>query len=181
MLPDQTALIVNEAFVSETIKDYKDEVTALKAECARLQEALDQCKFSAKLIESDDAKTRFYTGFPTYVHFTLFLGLVQEKAAELKTWKGASTKEPKDNMPGVRPWRNLHIADQLFAVLVRLRLGLTGADVATRLCIPESTFCRMFTTWILFLSKELSLLFPWPSREKIDSWMPKSFRSRYIL
>ena len=47
------------------------------------------------------------------------------------------------------------ITDQLFAVLARLRLGLTGADVAARLDIPGSSYCQLFSTWILFLSKEL--------------------------
>ena len=33
----------------------------------------------------------------------------------------------------------------------------------------------MFTTWILFLSRELRALFQFPSRKQIVQWMPKSF------
>ena len=35
----------------------------------------------------------------------------------------------------------------------------------------------MFTTWILFLSKELRILFPFPSRKQTVQWMPKCFNN----
>ena len=51
-------------------------------------------------------------------------------------------------------------SNQLFAVLIRLQRGLESLDVCTRFKISETTYSRMFSTWILFLSKELQALFP---------------------
>ena len=39
----------------------------------------------------------------------------------------------------------------------------------------------MFTTWILFLSKEMRPLFPFPSRQQVVQWMPKCFRNTRII
>ena len=35
----------------------------------------------------------------------------------------------------------------------------------------------MFTTWITFLSKELRLLFPFPSRQQVQQWLPDRFKN----
>ena len=51
-----------------------------------------------------------------------------------------------------------------FAVLMCLRLGLLLEDVADRFGISSTKMSRLFITWVLFLAKELQLLFPWPSK-----------------
>ena len=74
----------------------------------------------------------------------------------------------------------MSIANQLFSVLIRLRLiGLLVADVCVHFKISESMYCRLFTTWIYFLSKELCLLFPFPTRQQVDNWMPRSFKKHF--
>ena len=73
----------------------------------------------------------------------------------------------------------MSLQDQLFAVLVRIRLGLSGADAAARFHMPEASYSRLFTTWIIFLEKELTLLFPWPSRARIQFFMPAQFRRKF--
>lgn len=154
-------------------------IAALEDQCEKLRRDVEKYKFCAHLIRDDHAKTKFYTGFPTYALFEMFYGMIGEKATCLTCWKGSNTKEPKDSKPGNRPFQQLSVKDQLFAVLARLCLGITGSDLAARLCIIESSSSRLFSTWIMFLSKELGLLFPFPSRGIIDSWMPASFRRMY--
>ena len=67
----------------------------------------------------------------------------------------------------------------VFAVLIRLRRGLDSLDVCIQFKISETTYSCMFTTWILFLSKELRALFPFPSRQHLQvvQWMPKCFNN----
>ena len=52
-------------------------------------------------------------------------------------------------------------------------------DVCVRFQISEATYSRLFTTWITFLSKELQLLFPFPSKEQVLQWMPPSFKKYF--
>ena len=42
-----------------------------------------------------------------------------------------------------------------------------------------ASYSRLFATFIPFLAAELKLLFPFPSREKLQFWMPCSFRERF--
>ena len=89
------------------------------------------------------------------------------------------SQDSADTSSGPRPWKSVSIGDQLVAVLVRLRLGIPALDVCVRMGLSESTYSRLFATWIPFLALELRLLFPFPSREITDSWMPRSFRNKY--
>ena len=88
-------------------------------------------------------------------------------------------KESSHSRKPPRPWSSLSIATQLLAILVRLRLSAPALDISTRLGISEATYSRLFATWIPFLARELKLLFPFPSRTLIDSWMPRVFRMCY--
>ena len=73
----------------------------------------------------------------------------------------------------------LPVADQLFSVLIRLRRGLDALDVCVRFNFSEATYSRLFTTWITFLSKELRLLFPFPSKKQVSEWMPSVFKQHF--
>ena len=66
---------------------------------------------------------------------------------------------------------------ELFAVLSRLRLGLSEEDIADRCGIHMSTFSRIILTWIRLLALMLPLLFPWPSKKTVQKYSPPSFSS----
>ena len=163
----------------ETLHELRAEVTLLREKCIVLGKQVTAAHFGVHWIEGDNKKCRFWTGLPTCAHFQLLLRHLEPKASKLTAWRGEETKDPGPVKPGPRPWRELGIADQLFAVLVRLRHGSSGADIAARMRLPESSFSRLFSTWVLFLSSELSSLFPWPSRTLIQRHMPQVFRDKF--
>lgn len=129
----------------------------------------------------NDKLTRLYTGMPTSDSFMALVEYLEPKAQDMIAWNSSQTKELDLNgkQGGTRCFRGMSVANQLFSVLIRLRLGLLVADVCVRFGISEGTYSRLFTTWICFLSKELKLLFPFPSRKQIDEWMPRSFKKHF--
>ena len=162
---------------SVTIISLQKEVAILKSELTR------RPKFCVdSILKDDDKLTRFYTGMPTYQSFIAFVDYLQPKALKLTPWNGTHTKEAvidESKQPGHQGISCLKVCDQLFAVLIRLRRGLDALDVCVRFSISEATYSRLFATWITFLSKELKMLFPFPSREQISQWMPPSFKKYF--
>ena len=71
--------------------------------------------------------------------------------------------------------RKLTLIDEFFAVLMHLRLGLLLEDVADCFGISSTTMSQQFITWVLFLAKELQLLFPWPSKELVQKHASSDF------
>ena len=133
------------------------------------------------VLKDHNKLTRLYTGMPTYDSFLAIVDYLEPKAKEMIAWNSSKTKELdiSGKQSGPRCFSGMSIANQLFSVLIRLRLGLLAADVCVRFKISESMYCRLFTTWICFLSKELRLLFPFPTSQQVDNWMPRSFKKHF--
>ena len=130
------------------------------------------------MLKDNNKLTRFYPGLPTY---DIFLGLVdylKPIVKVIRSWKGNSTNM-EEKQHGLHCFSNLSVANQLFSMLIRLRLGFLITDVSTRFKSPKATYSRMFTTWICLLSKELSQMFPFPSRELVSQWMPRRFKKHF--
>ncbi|CAN7985184.1 unnamed protein product [Ixodes hexagonus] len=61
-------------------------------------------------------------------------------------------------------------------VLVRLRTGMAGREMARNFGVHEGTVSRVFSTWINFLQRELSTLTRFPSLHEIQMYLPHAFR-----
>ena len=158
---------------------------AVETKISVLEEKLkDRPEFSVEtVLKGNDKLTRFYTGMPSYDVFLALSEYLEPKALRLRAWRSSETimssnmDELCQRRSTSRCFMSLSVANQLFAVLIRLRRGLESLDVCIRFKISEATYSRMFTTWISFLSKELRALFPFPSRQQILQWMPKCFNN----
>ena len=73
----------------------------------------------------------------------------------------------------------LFLHDQLFMVLMRLRLGLLERDLAFRFGESESTISRLFQKWINYMYLRLGSLPVWPTWERVKETMPACFRETY--
>lgn len=135
-------------------------------------------EFDVQLLENDDKLTRFYTGLPTYSAFVSLVEYLEPKAKVMIPWNSNQTLEDRVGTTS-HAFKGISVANQLFSVLIRLRLGLVATDVCFRFKFSEAVYSRLFSTWICFLSKELRLLFPFPTREQIDNWMPRKFREHF--
>ncbi|CAN7974768.1 unnamed protein product, partial [Ixodes persulcatus] len=117
-----------------------------------------------------------YTGLPSYQHFaarTAFLDPGDGGCNVLRTESvgGAGASSGRK--------RKLTMENELFLVLVRLRLGLFEHDLAHRFCIAHSTVSRICSSWINFMYLKLSTLPLWAPREAIDATMPGVFTEKY--
>ena len=151
----------------------------LKERVESLESTLKKRVLGHEQIMENDKLTRFYTGFPTYAVFSAFVTYLEPKATRMVAWSGKRTGDVSVAHRGPKPWKNISIQDQLLAVLVRLRLAVPSLDICERMGISEAAYSRLFATWITFLAAELKLLFPFPSRQQIDDWMPRCFQRRY--
>ena len=106
---------------------------------------------------------------------------LEPKARNMIAWNSSQTKELHSNgkQGGSRCSHSMCVANQLFSIVIFLRLGLLVADVCVHFGVNEGTYSHLFTTWICFLSKELKLLFPFPTRRQTDEWMPRSIKKNF--
>ena len=97
----------------------------------------------------------------------------------MRLWRGGKEEEKRKQegkgAGGRKGGRKLELVDEFFMTLIRWRLGLYSEDIAQRFGISVSYFSKIFTTWIVFLSKELRLLFPFPSQKKVRDHIPARF------
>ena len=129
-------------------------------------------------VKDDDVKCRFYTGLVWLQVMALweFLGPAKYK---LTMW-GSSMKNPESS-PSKRPGpsRKLSPMNQMFVLLIRLRLGLLHQDIAYRFQVSSSYISRCVLTWIQFLYHEFNdslrpLMFP--TRDVMKAELPKCFK-----
>ena len=96
--------------------------------------------FDVQILVNDDKRTRFYTGLPTYSSFMQLVEYLEPKAKSLIPWNSSQTHDQEDCAKSRRAFNNISVANQLFSVLIRLRLGLVAADVCFRFNISEATY-----------------------------------------
>lgn len=126
---------------------------------------IDVLKQSAK-------KCVFYTDLPNYGVLRSLFEYLEPRARRMSYW--GATRKADSKVPG-RP-RASDLETDFFMVLVRLRNGMPGEEVARNFLTSTSQVSRIFTTWVNFLEVELEARVQMPTREAIASYLPKSFR-----
>jgi hypothetical protein len=102
--------------------------------------------------------------------------LIKGKAKSLRYWKGSvDTPGSRREKRGAQT-RLLSCWEEFVLTLVRTRKGFDVHFLADTFGISVSQVSRIYNTWIIFLSEELSFLVPWPSRGEIKRVLPKQFQ-----
>ena len=137
-------------------------------------------RFGVKRFQGSDKDFRFYTGLPTYNIFLCLFNFIAPLLSHLYIIR-SDTKHDHTSTP--RPYkpvpRALQPIDELFMVLVRLRLALLEQDLSHRFMVSISTVSRICNTWIVFLDQQLRPLITWPSKAAINEHMPAQFKEHY--
>ena len=154
------------------IKQLQEEVEQLKRE--RVE------RFGLRRFMGSDDDIRFYTGLPTYNILLCLFNFIVPMLSHLHLLRTdrKRTTIPTTHTHTPRP-RALQPIDELFLVLMRLRLASLEQDLAHRFDISISTVSRICKTWILFLDQQLRPLITWPTRSSIDEHMPSQFKQLY--
>ncbi|XP_070575355.1 uncharacterized protein [Ptychodera flava] len=168
--------------LEKKLSECTTEIQMLKCKLGHMQIELDEFKNRKFCVDNfkDDDAIQFYTGFQNYASFYAFFHYLEPKAKKLQYWKGE--RQMKASMPyqdhsksKPGPKRKLSLLDEFFMVLVRCKVGLFVKDLADRFGISPSAVSKIFTTWIIFLSHELLLLFPFPSQFSVRKNIPDAY------
>jgi len=62
---------------------------------------------------------------------------------------------------------------------MKLRLALLTTDLGFRFHVSATTVSSIFITWVKLMSKELSVLIVWSSRQQVKKTLPLCFRKLY--
>ena len=111
-------------------------------------EALDKSRFRFESLKACAVDVEFYTGLPDEQTLLVFFDeLLKTDAQRMRQWRG---KESKDIHPDHKVGRKCKppLLEQLFLVLVRLRVGLPVHDLAKRFDLSKSTVSRLTVTWV---------------------------------
>ena len=143
-----------------------EHIRTLEKENAVLRDQVEDLKQRMTTIENlkdDDSSFSAATGLPNYGVFKALANYLSPKASRLMWWRGKETVrrlcaagKAAHSERGYE--HRLSVDEQFFAVLVRLRTNVSVRELSRRLKITQSSFSRMFTTWINFLAKELEAL-----------------------
>ena len=135
----------------EHIKQLTEQVTILE------QQLQDICRthverFGLQRFQGSNDDILFYTGLPTY-DILLCLYRYLEPLLPYLRYRPSKHSNPTHQL--LSRQRLLQPIDELFLVLVRLRLDLLEDDLAHRFNASTSTVSRICTTWLPFLSQQL--------------------------
>ncbi|XP_037567711.2 uncharacterized protein LOC119448545 [Dermacentor silvarum] len=150
-------------------------VTALERKNASLERKLDEAcshMLTLSVIELSPKACMYYTGLPSYDVFQSLFEYLEPRASSMSYW--GWTKKSGSETRG-RP-KESSLATEFFMVLVRLRIGMPGKEIARNFMMSESQVSRTFATWINFLERELTAITSIPSQDEIRPHLPRSFR-----
>ncbi|KAL9982931.1 hypothetical protein ACROYT_G005046 [Oculina patagonica] len=160
---DIWSLNVEQSIVNELlqlhcrVKELEEENEKLRSKCLLLED-----------LNLDDKKFQFWTGFPNYGTFKALFDYLESVGAleRLRHWRGCEMFS-KNRAPVNKVTRTTKLTpeEDLFMVLVRLRVGLTVTDLALRFGISESSVSKIFTSWINLLYFHLKDLCEMPESE----------------
>ena len=160
------------------IEELEEQLKTLKATLAD-KSRLKREFFLEDVMKNDDS-VKFYTGIPTLGCLNMLVNLITPEADKLKYWDKSKDKKLKYQTSPITkpgPERSLSVLEEFLICLVRLRLGLTGRQLADIFSVSQAQISRIFTTWVCFLAtlfKETLVL--WPSKEAVKENLPRSFK-----
>ncbi|XP_064461704.1 uncharacterized protein LOC135371648 [Ornithodoros turicata] len=170
------------AALEEQLTSARAAIHELRAQNESLACQLDEEKqrtsnFSLEKFKHSDEDIMLYTGLPCYEQFMSLMEFLDpgERGCNVLRTEGSSSTTK--STAGRK--RKLSVEDELFLVLVRLRLGLLEADLGHRFCVTQSTVSRICTSWINFMYAKLCTLPLWAPREVIDATMPTELLHKY--
>ncbi len=146
----------------EDIENLSDEVQHLTTLNASLKKELEEFSLGEISFENDDGKVLHYTGLSSW-------SLLSKLLIYVKPYLTQSSGRPE----ALTPFK------QLLLTLMRLRLGLSGQDLAYRFGVHPSTVSRKFEFVVGVLHSKLKFLIMWPDRDALRKTMPLVFRKHY--
>ena len=137
--------------LQEQIDSLKDSNEQLIEIVKKLKKEVDDSLMDEANFKDNDEKVLYYTGLSSW-----------ELLEKLFNYIKCSLKQQSALTP----------FQQLLLTLIRLRLNLSGKDLAYRFKIHESTVCRLFEFVVNLLFVKLKYLIKWPSRDVLLKTMP---------
>ena len=162
-------------------------------EITELQKGVSRKRIGIETCQDSDKDIQFYTGLPSVSVFYQLLEYLSPSGKRSNVVYNATAqnwmKEGSAADSGNAEWResdlqlgrpsSLSQADELFLMLVRLRLDLKIYDLAKCFEVSQSSVSRIFSTWINYCYLRLGMLPCWPSHDTIKDTMPAIFKDQY--
>ena len=164
-------------FLRVKVKQYEHYIAKLKAQLKEKEKSV--MAFNHHMIK-DDKLALFWTGLPNKGVFMALYGFFEPKAKNLKFSRTVGGGAPRYSHSASSKRKTgkenkISLIDELFATLVRLKVGLLVPDISQRLGISTGHFSKMFEKWIQFLRNELSQLTRFPSLQEMRQYLPEQF------
>ena len=140
------------------VTESKEQESFLKKEVARLKKEVDDFVYNEASLKDNNEKVLFFTGLSTWELFHVLFQYVK---------------------PQLKQHSILTPFQQLMITLMRLRLGLSGQDLAYRFRVSSATISRTFTHVIDVVYHQLKPLIIWPDRDALKKTMPMEFRKHF--
>ncbi|KAM7295191.1 uncharacterized protein ISCGN_024696 [Ixodes scapularis] len=159
--PDPNASLLPQEEVAEQaalVRRLTSDLEKSQEELSKAQREVLKLKRHIELLEEENKK----------------LKQKSQNGENVKLWSVSYSQDSKQGRP-----RSLPPHDELFLILVRLRLGLFEKDLAFRFGISVGTVSRLCTTWISYLYMHFARLDLWATRQQVDEDMPPAFKEKY--
>ena len=138
--------------------EYKEEIDSLQSKIKELKDEVSQLTLNEESFRDDNQKVLHYTGLSNWELLNVLFQYVKHDL------KKCSILTP---------------FQQLLSTLMRLRLGLSGEDVAYRFKVQSATISRTFMHVMEVLYVKLKRLIIWPDRDSLLKTMPMDFRVHF--
>ena len=155
----QTDMTSQDIMKLECESQYTEQVhKEMENEIGRLKKEVDELVFKEEAFRNNNDKVLFYTGVTSWELFDVLFQYVK---------------------PQLKKYSALSPFQQLISTLMRLRLGLSGQDLAYRFRVHTATISRTFMHVLDVLYWTLKPVIIWPDRDALKKTMPMDFRKHF--
>lgn len=151
----------------------QQEVVRLQAENARLNGEVNDLlsrQLTLKMIR-ENKKGCVYRGMLDFEVFEGVYDYLAYYASKVEYW-GVNRRSPGQN----KGWsREFEPKEKFFMVLVWLRTGMSGKEIARNFGISGRHFSRVFATWLNFFQRQLKTLTRFPTCEELQCHLLAAF------